>query len=145
MAGNGYFESRPTNAGADWGELSDPIAQIAARLGQLRAAKISKGTSPAYNSTQLSALDEEARPLQELLNQLMGIGQKPQGGAPVGSGGFGGGGIGGKQNETVIMDPYKEIREAAIKSAKDYMAMQNPHLVSNLTPGMVGELPKKMK
>lgn len=135
------YDDKPTASGADWGELSDPIAQLAARLGQLKASQVFNRNNPSRNSASDAALDEEMRPLQELLNSLMnksrGMGQ----GSSPGSSFSSGGGISGRQEERVIMDTYKDMRESAIRAAQGYMNLQDPHLLGNL--GMTSK-PKKM-
>lgn len=107
--------------GADWGTISDPIAQIAQRIGQLRAEGQMSQYSPGTNGSEQLALEQEIDPLQKLLDSYMN--KQKMASAPHQ--------MPAQQNTTpVLIDPYREIRNAAIASGTKFLQNYDPTAAS---------------
>jgi hypothetical protein len=144
-----------SGSGADWQSLSDPFSALAARLGQLKSKQMEAG-NPSRGPQFYRTIEKEMGPLEDLyelqLQKMMreegqAAHQAPHAhsGGRMGMGGGGGsrgfrngdggdgGGVGGFRRdeprmETMLMDPYKEMRESSIKAAQEYLKNPRPIL-----------------
>lgn len=132
----------------DFGEISDPIGQIAARIGQLRSRQRYNQNNPSADPHSRDIANDEIAPLQALLDSYMSKMSAPaqQAAAPRDPSPQGAGfaenpsqqraqfqmDMQRQQPQTRVVDPYKDVREAAIKAAMKYLNINNPHLLSSL-------------
>lgn len=133
----------------DFGEISDPIGQIAARIGQLRSRQRANQNNPSADPHSRDIANDEIAPLQALLDSYMGKMQgqaqqataAPRDSSPQGAGFAENPSVQRaqfqmdmqrQQPQTRVVDPYADVRSAAIKAAMKYLNMNNPHLLSSL-------------
>lgn len=134
----------------DFGDISDPIGQIAARIGQLRSRQRANQNNPSADPHSRDIANDEIAPLQALLDSYMSRmssqSQQQSVAAPRDSSPQGAGfaenpsvqraqfqmDMQRQQPQTRVVDPYKDVRESAIKAAMKYLNINNPHLLSSL-------------
>lgn len=129
----------------------DPMGALAQLLGLNSTFTGSPNiVSDAYGNARES-YERQSRPLQHVMNRMLGEDDANLGGfmkhfrsgSPATGGTYGGGrapgggaSFGGSEpddeGDYAVVDPYKQVREAAIKSALNYLKIQNPHSFSSL-------------
>lgn len=135
-------EGSPINAiGSQNSHFTDPIMALTERIGQLRALTQMGGVNADGQlresaATQLKPLEELLRQYQQRMGSERGQSQgqmQPQQAGMASRGGYGqmfdpnqG------QGQYQVTDPYRDVRNAAIKAAQAYLQKKNPHLFKSL-------------
>lgn len=114
-----------------WGyaaDMSDPIGQIVARIGQLRGEQQFNG-QPGHGGAYDESLNDEATPLEQYLREYY---KKQDDQDALTRAQTGAANRSNQPQDMKLYDPYAQARQNTISAASNYLSQKNPFLVSNL-------------
>ena len=122
--------------------MSDPTAQLASRIGELKYKLAMMGGAGQFiggldSNSAARGITAQLEPLESLLRQYQDR-LKPQQQSGFSNSGSSSRAGGERmpsymqQEDQEYNDPYRKVRRAGIPAAIDYLEMDDPHLLSNL-------------